>query len=216
MKEYGVIGLGNFGATVAIELTSLKCRVTAIDSDKEKVQSMPDGTHQVILANATERKFLEQLGVEKFECFVVSTGEDWHASILITMLLKELGARKIIVKAASADHASVLRKVGASQAIIPEKELARRLSHSLARPNMIDYLPLASEYHVAELVPPPEFIKKKLLELQLRSKYRVQVLAVKNTATGGHDFVPGGDYEVQSSDILIIVGKDEDIARLVP
>ncbi|HUV30834.1 MAG TPA: TrkA family potassium uptake protein [Acidobacteriota bacterium] len=214
MKQFAIIGLGNFGATVAAELTKLKCKVTAVDIDRGRVQGLPDRAHQAILADATDRAFLQQLGVSNYDCFVVSTGKDWHASVLITLHLKELGAARVIVKANSADHAKVLERVGATQAIIPEQQMARSLSHSLANPNLVDYLPLSGEYCVAELVPPAGFVGKQLLELQLRTKYHVQVIAVKDTRTAEYDFVPGGDYTIRATDVLIVLGRQADVEKL--
>jgi trk system potassium uptake protein TrkA len=164
MKEFAVIGLGNFGATVARELARLKCKVTAIDSNKALVQSLQGSVHMAIVANATEREFLENLEVDKFDAFVVSTGEDTDASILIALYLKELGAQKIIVKAKTEDHAKILLKVGASQAMIPEKQMATRIAHSLSETNLVDYLPLSEEYFVAEVPPPRKFIDKTLID----------------------------------------------------
>jgi trk system potassium uptake protein TrkA len=214
MKEFAVIGLGNFGATVARELARLKCKVTAIDSNKALVQSLQGSVHMAIVANATEREFLENLEVDKFDAFVVSTGEDTDASILIALYLKELGAQKIIVKAKTEDHAKILLKVGASQAMIPEKQMATRIAHSLSETNLVDYLPLSEEYFVAEVPPPRKFIDKTLIDLKIRSKYHIQVIAVKNVQTGALKFVPGADYQIQSSDILVVLGRGEDIEKL--
>jgi len=214
MKNFAIIGLGNFGATVARELSELDCRVTAIDSDKAKVQPLNDVAHLAILADATDRSFLENLEVESYDCFVVSTGKDSHAAILITLHLKELGAKKIIVKANSADHARILTKVGATEAVIPEKQMAKRLSHSLAQPNLIDSLPLTGGFYVAELAPPKDFVGKQLLEVQLRSRYHVQVIAVKGSAGGEVTFAPGGEYRFKQSDILVVLGKEDDIEKI--
>ncbi len=214
MKKFAVIGLGNFGSTVVRELAEMKCKVTAIDIDKAKVQALQDITEVALLADASDRKFLENLDVGDFDWFIVSTGEDSHASILITLYLKELGASNIIVKANSEDHSRILLKVGATEAVIPEKQMAAKISRSLAQPNLIDFLPLSGNYDLAELVPPSKFTGKSLMKLKLRSKYNIQVVAVKDTITGEFDFAPGGDYIIDDKDILIILGKAEDIEKM--
>jgi trk system potassium uptake protein TrkA len=214
MKQFAIIGLGNFGSTVARELAKAGFQVTAIDSEKSRVQLLQDYLHPVILANATDRKFLENLEVKNFDCIIVSTGADSHASILTTLLLKELGAQRIVVKANSADHAKILLKVGASEAIIPEQQMAVKLSRSLAQPNLVDYLPLAPDFYVAEIVPPAAFVGRKLMELQLRTKFKVQVIAVKDRQTDQFDFVPGGDYTVRASDLLVVLGQEVDINKI--
>lgn len=216
MREFVVIGLGNFGAKVARELTRLKCRVTAVDISEARVREIQDTIHIAMVADASERRLLEHLEVEKFDGFIVSTGVDSHASILITLHLKELNARQIIVKANSADHAKILIKVGADDAIIPEEQMASRLSHSLAQSNLLDYLPLSADHFVAELVPPDSFIGKSLKEISLRTHYNLQVVAAKHSRTGDYTFAPGGDYVIGEYDLLVILGKEEDIDKLRP
>lgn len=214
MKEFAVIGLGNFGATVARKLSELKYKVTAIDSDKGRMQALQDKVHLAILADATDREFLANLPIKNFDCFVVSTGENVNASQLITLYLNELGARKIIVKAKSEDYAKILRKLGAAEAVIPEREMAVRLAHSLSRPNLVDFLPLAEEYCVAEIVAPPKFVGKTLKQLKLRTKYKIQLVAAKDAASGLFKFAPDGEYVVQDSDMLFVLGREDDVEKL--
>ena len=214
MKEFAVIGLGNFGATVARELSKLKCNVSAIDGDKARVLELQDIVRQAIVADATEREFLKNLEVDKFDCIVVSTGENTDASVLIALHLKELGAQKVIVKAKSEDHAKILLKVGATQAIIPEKEMASKIAHSLAVSNLMDSLPLTGDYFVAEIPPPDKFVNKTLTELKIRAKYGVQVIAIKNADTGAFEFVPGATYRIKTSDVLVVLGQAKDIEKM--
>ena len=134
MSKFLVIGLGNFGSAVARELARLNCRVTAIDDDREKVQSLQDQNLIVgVFGNATDRKILESLEVDKADCVIISTGKDSHASILITMYVSELGAKRIVVKANTRDHAKILMQVGATQAIIPEQEMNFYLDQYVAK-----------------------------------------------------------------------------------
>jgi trk system potassium uptake protein TrkA len=213
MRSFAVIGLGNFGAAVAVELTDLKCRVTAVDQDRTKVEALPETIYQLIVGDARDKSFLENLGVTGFDSFVVSTGRDWYASILITLHLRELKAKRIVVKASSLEHARILEKVGADEAIIPEKQMANRLSHSLAHPNLIDHIPLTGDYLVAEVSAPNRFSNKKLKDLRLRSEHEVQVIAVKDGRRGTYEFAPGGEYTVKSSDTLVVLGRETDIAK---
>jgi len=214
MSEFCVIGLGNFGSTVARQLTEKGAKVTAVDIDKAKVQEAQAYVNLAILGSATDRNFLENLQVENFECFVVSTGEDSHASILVTLYLKELKARRIIVKANSHDHARILKKVGADESVIPEEEMARKLAHTIARPNVVDFLPLSDEYSIAEVLTPEKFVGKSIMKLKLRQKYHVDVIAIKNQQTGQFNFIPQAQYEIQESDILVVLGKQDDIEQI--
>jgi trk system potassium uptake protein TrkA len=211
VREFAIIGLGNFGATVAAELKALKCKVTGIDRDKAIVQEHRESLNTAVLADATDRRFLENLEVDKFECIVVSTGEDTDASILITLHLKELNAAKIIVKAKSADQARILQKVGADQALIPEQQMAQRVARSLASPNLIEFLPMTEEYSIAELEPPENFIGKSLAELEIRSKFHMQVIALRDKDSGNIHFAPGGNYRIRPNDVLLVLGRNEDI-----
>jgi len=214
MKEFAIIGLGNFGSTVARTLSEYDCHVTAIDADKTKVQALQKLVRQAIVADATEMEFLQNLEVDKFDGVVVSTGENTDIAVLIVLHLKELGAKKIIVKAKSDDHAKILLKVGASQAIIPEQQMATRIAHSLAEANVVDYLPLTGGNIVAEIPPPDQVVNKTLAELQFRKKYNIQVIAIKNITTGLLEFGPSGNHRVNLSDRLVVLGKREDIESL--
>ena len=214
MKEFCVIGLGNFGSTVARQLTEKGGKVTAIDIDKIKVQDAQQYVDLAIMGTATDRNFLENVHVNNFDCFIVSTGEDSHASILITLYLKELGAKKIIVKANTHDHSRILKKVGADDTVIPEEEMAVKLAHTIARPNVVDYLPLSDEYSIAEVLTPEKFVGKSIMKLKLRQKYHIDVIAIKNGDTGGFNFIPQAQYEINKADVLVVLGKQDDIEKL--
>jgi len=214
MNEFAVIGLGNFGAMVARKLYDLGCQITAIDSDRIKVQDMQDHCHQAIVADATDKRFLQNIEVGRFDGFIVSTGDVEHASILITLHLREMDAKRIIVKANSVDHSKILLAVGADEAIIPEEEIAVKLAKSLAQPNLLDFLPLSEEYSIAELAPPNHFIGKSLIDLGLRSKYHVEVIAIKDVLTGEFKFIPGGGFKITDTDILVVLGKENDIEKI--
>ena len=214
MKDFCVIGLGNFGAMVARQLAQKGGKVTAIDIDKAKVQTSQEYTNLSIMGDATERKFLENLQIDSFACFVVSTGEDSHASILICLYLKELGAKKIVVKANSRDHARILKKVGADEAVIPEEEMAVKVAHGLAQPNVLDYLPLGGAYSIAEIRTPARFQNKSIAELKLRQQYRIEVIAIKDSLNDEFNFIPEASYELKDNDILIVLGRQDDIEKL--
>ncbi len=214
MKHFTVIGLGNFGSTVAQELAKLDVKVTAVDSDREKVQKFGDQESLVaVIGDATNQEFLARLEPQLSETVVVSTGADHHASILITLYLKEMGVKNIIVKANSADHARILMKVGATQTPIPEKQMAIKLARALVQPNLIDFLPLSTEFVVAEIRPTDELIGKSLADSHIRTKHRVLIVAVRK----GSDkiiFAPGGTYQLEQSDVMVVIGNEKDITRL--
>lgn len=215
MKTFAVIGLGSFGAVVARELAELNCRVLAIDTSRDRVQQIStipsvDG----VVGDATSRDLLANLKMDTFEAVVVSTGEDSLASILITLHLKELEAHNIIVKARSGDHAKVLSRVGANQTIIPETQMALKLANSLARSNMVEFLPLTGDVVVAELTPPKPLVGKTLAEANIRAEYGVLVVAVRKQPNDELIFIPDGAYQVEQSDVLIVVGRQDAISGM--
>jgi trk system potassium uptake protein TrkA len=214
MKHFLIIGLGNFGMGVARTLYKESNDITAVDTSKTRIQTIQESSNQAILADATDRKILEQLNVDKFDAAVVSTGENEHAAILITLYLKELGCKSIVVKAENRDQGRILDAVGADRIIFPEEEMAGKLAHSLANPNFLDFIPLGEEYTVAEVAAPGQFHGKSILELKLRQKYKVELIAIKDVLTGDFNFMPPPDFVFKDTDVLICIGKLSDLEKI--
>lgn len=212
-KKFCVIGLGNFGFHVVSTLYEQGHEVTAIDTDKEKVQSVKDICSYAILGDAGNKEFLSAQGVNEMDAVVVSTGELSHLSTLITLYLKELKVRRILVKAISEDHGRILERVGASDVIYPEKDMARRIAHSLSTPNILEFIPLAEEYSISESAPPKHFIGKTLIDLDLRRKFNITVIAIKDVLSDQFIPAPPPSHMIKDSDILIVIGKTEDVEK---
>jgi trk system potassium uptake protein TrkA len=145
---------------------------------------------------------------------IVSFGEDLAASTLITLHLKEMKVKHIIVKAPNEDHKHVLEKVGATEVIIPEREMADKVAKSLISPNVLDYIPLSDEYTICEIVPPPSFMGKSIAELHLRSKYHIEVIAVREMLPERLTMVPRADFTIKDSDVLVVIGKEKDVQKI--
>ncbi len=214
MKRFAVIGLGNFGFHAAKALFEDGNEVVAIDIDKGRVQAIDPHCSEAIALDALDKKALTSLGLEQTDGVVVSTGTKISTSILICLCLEEIGVRKILAKALDDDHAKVLRKVGATDIIHPEKDSAIRVSRGLSRPNMLDFIPLADEFDLVQVGPPREFIGKSLKTLNLRVRYNVHVIAIKELVPENFLLVPPADFVIKDSDILIMLGKTEDIKRI--
>ncbi len=214
MKRFGVIGLGNFGFYIAKTLSEEKHEVVAIDTNQAKVQKVSEFVDMAVVGDATDIELLKRLGLAEAEAVIVSTGDEIQYSILITMFLKELGCNNVVAKATSEEHARVLEKVGADRVIIPEKEMAEKSAKSLATPNMIDFVPLSEDYIVAEISPGSEMLHRSLSEVQLRTRYNVQLLAIKEVIPDKLIFVPSPDYKFKDSDILLVLGRKEDVEKL--
>lgn len=212
--KFAVIGLGKFGRTLVQALAEDGHEVIAIDRDKERVQEVQSYTVQAIVADVTQKKVLEELGLEKMDAVIVSTGKDLGASVLITLYLKDLKVKKIIVKITSEDHGRIIEKIGATEIVFPEKDTAIRLAQALTAPNIMDFLPLSPDYAIIELAPPKEFVGKSLGELKLRSRFGINVLAVKQLIPEKLIINPNADFIIKDSDILYVLGKKDDLEKI--
>ncbi|RJX30581.1 MAG: TrkA family potassium uptake protein [Desulfarculus sp.] len=209
-----VIGLGQFGISLALELKALKHHVTALDLDPKAVAQVQDAVDQAVVADATDRATLEELGLNLVEAAVISLGHDLGASILVTLHLKEMGVGRIVAKAISPAHEKILKRVGAGEVVYPERDAAQRLARSLADPNLLDYLPIGEEFSVAELAPPAALVGKSLLELDLRNNFAVNVIAIRELVPERTHLVVRPEYVIKDSDVLVVTGRQEDLARL--
>jgi trk system potassium uptake protein TrkA len=209
-----VIGLGIFGMNLVKELCKSGVEVIAIDKSKEAVQKAKDCATKAIVADGTDQEVMDAIGLREDDVVVVSFGEDLAASTLITLHLKQMKVKNIIVKAPNEEHKLILEKVGATEVIIPEKEMADKIAKSLVSPNVLDYIPLADDYMICEIAPPSGFIGKTLAEIQLRSKYHVDVIAVRDMLTDKIHMVPAANFVVKDSEVLIVVGKEVDVDKI--
>jgi trk system potassium uptake protein TrkA len=188
--------------------------VVAIDKNKELVQQIKENCTKAVHADATSRDVMDSLGIHENDVVIISFGEDLAASTLTTLHLKEMKVKTIIVKAPNEDHKRVLEKVGATEVIIPEKEMADKVARSLISPNVLDYIPLSEDYTISEIVPPASFYGKSIGDLHLRAKFHVEVIAVKEMLPDRIRMVPRADFVIKDSDILVVIGKTEDIQKI--
>ena len=212
MGRYAVIGLGKFGATVVRSLHERGHEVIAIDRDRNRVQEVRDTSTQAIEANCTDQDTLRALGLQDADAVVVSLGEQMDASILVTLYLKELGLREIVVKAVSEDHGKILHLIGATEIVHPERDTARRVARGLGLRSIVEYLPLAADSSLVEVQVPAEFLGRTLAELEIRKRYQVLVVAIKRGE--GLVIATGGDERLLAGDILVLVGKDSDLDKV--
>ena len=214
MKRVVVIGLGIFGFNIAKDLYENGIEVIAVDKNKDVIQKIKDFSTKAVLADGTDKEVMEAIGIQQDDVVIISFGEDLAASTLITLHLKEMKVKRIIVKAPNEDHKHVLEKVGATEVIIPEREMADKVAKSLISPNVLDYIPLSDEYTICEIVPPPSFMGKSIAELHLRSKYHIEVIAVRETLPERLTMVPRADFVIKDSDVLVVIGKEGDIQKI--
>jgi trk system potassium uptake protein TrkA len=214
MKQFAVIGLGNFGHYLATRLYDKGHDVLAIDIDPARIQEIKDGVSQAVVADGTDRRAIEPLGIKEMDAAVVSVGSDLGASILTTLTLKDIGIKRVISKAITEPQGRILLKVGASEIIFPEKDSAVSLAERMDNPNIIDYLPFIEGYSIIELTPPEQFVGKALKDLNLINEYGVQVVAIKETVPENINLIPTGNFVLKESDIMILLGANDGLNRL--
>jgi trk system potassium uptake protein TrkA len=214
MKRVVVVGLGIFGFNIAKDLYENGIEVIAIDKDKDIIQRIRDYSTKAIPADGTDKEVIDSLGLQEDDIVIISFGEDLAASTLITLHLKELKVKHIIVKAPNEDHKRVLEKVGATEVIIPEREMADKVAKSLISPNVLDYIPLSEDYTISEIVPPASFMGKTIGDLHLRTKHHIEVIAVRETLPERLTMVPRAEFVIKDSDVLVVIGKEEDIQKI--
>ena len=209
-----VIGLGIFGLNIVRELYAGGFEVIAVDKSKDAVQRVRDCATKAIQADGTDKEIMEQIGIQEDDVVIISFGEDLAAATLTTLHLKQMKVRTIIVKAPNEEHKLILEKIGATEVMIPEKEIAHKVAKSLISPNVIDYLPLSDDYIISEMAPPNSFLGKSLAQLQLRSRYHIEVIAIRDMVSDKINMVPGADFVIKDGDVLVILGKEKDIQQI--
>lgn len=214
MGQFAVIGLGNFGFYLATHLYRKGHEVMAVDRDQDKVQQIKDDVTQAVVADATDRKALEALGIRGMDAAVVSIGSTLDASILVTLNLKEMGMERVLAKAISEPHGRILERLGVSEVLFPEKDTAINLAERLDNPYLLDFFPLVEGYNLMEMAPPKAFIGKALKDLDLINRYGVQVVAVKELVPDKLNIIPTGNFVLKDSDIMILLGPSDALEKL--
>jgi trk system potassium uptake protein TrkA len=203
-----------FGFHLAKTLHERGLEVLAIDNNREVVQRIKDDCARAVLADATDRETLESLNVQDSDFVVVGLGTRLDHSVLVTLHLKELGVKQIMVKALTEEQGRILSMLGATDVIFPEKDMALKLATSLSSMNLLDHLPIMEGYSIVELATPEKFSGKSLKDLQLRNTYGVQVIAIRELVPERITMSPTADFVVKPSDILVIMGSNEALAKI--
>lgn len=214
MQKFAVIGLGSFGINVAKTLYEQGNEVLAIDIEKEKIEEVKSFVTHAVSMDSADKENLKALGIQDMDVVIVSLGPQMESSILTVLYLYELRVKRIIAKALTEDHAKILESIGATEVIYPEKDMAIKVAHRLSSPNVLEYLPLTSGISIQEIAPPEKFIGKTLKELDLRNKYGIQVIAVKELIPENTILIPRADFVIKDSDILIIIGEEKKLAKI--
>ncbi|MGC4377948.1 TrkA family potassium uptake protein [Fictibacillus sp. Mic-4] len=210
-KQFAVIGLGRFGGSICREFSNMGYEVLAIDRDIERVNEFSNIVTQAVQANSTDEKALQALGIRNFNHVIVSIGDDIQSSILTTLLLKEMGVKKVWVKAQDDYHHKVLEKLGADRIIHPERDMAQRVAQLITSDKIIDFIELSNEYSIIEIPVSDKLIGKTLTELDVRARFGCNIVAIKRKE---EIFVSSiANVKLQNGDILVVIGRNEDLNR---
>lgn len=211
-KEFVVFGMGKFGLSVAKALADNGCQVMAVDSEQSKVEEIAESVTYAVCTDVTDAEAIHSLGIRNFDGAIVAIGENLEASVLVTIIAKEMGIAYVLAKAQSELQAKVLKKVGADKIIFPEKETGIRIAHNLVSGNFFDAIELSAKYSMMDLDLPNEWIGKTLRELNLRATKKINIIGIKRN--GEFEITPDPDAPLQQGDVLVIIGKNQTLSKL--
>ncbi|MFR7348940.1 potassium channel family protein [Peptoniphilus sp.] len=213
MKSYIVFGCGKFGSSAAKTLSELGNEVMVVDINLDSIEEIADYVTTAIQCDVMDENATSEMGLKNFDAAVVAIGTNFEAAIMSTVLAKEAGIEYIVAKATSNRQALILKKLGADKIIFPERDMGVRVAHNLSASNLMDFIQLSPDYSIAEFLCPVTWVGKNLKQLNVRSKYKVTVLAIER----GNDDIkidPYPDSLLQEGDVLVLLGKDEDIKEI--
>jgi trk system potassium uptake protein len=211
-KQFAVIGLGRFGGSICRSLSEQGMEVLAIDTDEEKINIYSSVVTHAVVADGADEAALRSLGIRNFDHVIVAIGDNIQASILTTLILDELGVKHITVKAQNDYHEKVLNKIGAHKVVHPERDMGVRIAHNIVSKNVLDYLELSKDYSIVELIVGDKMNNKTLVELNIRAKYGVNIMAIKRD--GVINVSPYATEKILKGDILIVIGAVLNINKL--
>ncbi len=209
MKQFAVIGIGNFGRYLATRLYEKGHDVLVIDKNAARIQEIKDVVSQAVVADATDPKTMEGFELEKMDGVIICIGTVLSNSILAALTMTELGVKNLYAKALSHSHGRILNRIGVTEVLFPEKDQAVSLAERLHNPNLLDYLPFIKGYSISKFTPPENYIGKSLRELDMINKFGVQVIAVEENPMGKMNIIPTGIYTLKAGDILVVLGPDD-------
>ena len=212
-KQYLVIGCGRFGSSVAKKMCQLGNEVMVIDKEEDSINNIAELVTHTAIVDVTEERDLKSIGLGNFDVVIVEISSDIRASIMATVMAKEMGVPKVVCKAKDELQAKVLYKIGADKVVFPERDMGIRLAYNLASENILDQINLDPEYSIMEIVTPQNWVGKTIIELNLRAKYDITVLAVKTQS--GLKVMPSPNYKMQEKNILIIIGNTDKISDII-
>jgi len=211
MKSILLIGLGRFGKHIAVKLHELQHEVMAIDKDEERVNEVLPYVTNAQIGDSMKEEFLRTLGVGNYDVCIVTIGNDFQGSLETTSLLKELGAKKVVARAARDIQAKFLLRNGADEIVYPEKQLASWTAIRYSSDHIFDYIELNDEYAIYEIEVPRNWVGKTIVEIDIRRKYNINIMAMKRNGKLEMSITP--DTRLEENVPLLVLGRHKDIQR---
>ncbi|GAA5422219.1 potassium channel family protein [Tetragenococcus halophilus] len=213
-QNYAIIGLGRFGGSICQTLVESGQEVLAIDKSEDRANAYMDIATHVVVGDAQDEMTLRSLGIRNFDQVIIAIGEDIQASILVTLMVKEMGVPNILAKANNGYHARVLEKIGADKVVHPERDMGIRIAHKMVSSNILDSIELSDEYSLAEIrVKNKKFFNKTLLEMDFRRRFGLTIVAVRRR-NGDVIASPPAEEVVRENDHLLVIGNVEEVDQL--
>lgn len=215
MKSFVVFGLCPFGKTVALTLDKSGKKVMVIDSDDAAVREVADDVSDAIVGDPLSEAVLRSAGVTSYECAVISYPGKINDAILLTATLKEMGMKRVVVRVSSELEAKVLAKVGADEVVFPERDMGEKLAHTLEKQDVLEYLRYSDDYSIIQEKVPSAWVGKNMVELNVRSKFGVNIIAVQEGNTGKMNITPSPERPFQANDLITLIGSNKNINKLI-
>ncbi|MDN5352200.1 MAG: trk/ktr system potassium uptake protein [Clostridiales bacterium] len=211
-KQFVVIGCGRFGQSVAVKLAEMGSEVMVVDENEEIIQNIANKVTYAVQANATDENAIKALGIRNFDVAIITIGSDIQSSILVTLMVKELGVKFIVAKAQNPYHAKVLYKIGANRVVFPEKEMGIKVAKSLLSGNVLDLIDLSPEYSILEISVKDAWVGKSLVEINMRRTYQISVIAIRRGDDMDINVEP--DRVLLKDDVLVVIGHNDDLKKI--
>ena len=214
MKSFCVIGLGKFGTALALRLAEEGNQVMIIDTDSDKVTALADMVTNAVIGDPTNEMVLRSAGVSDYECAVVCFTGNINQNVLVTIMLKELGVKKVVARASNEGHKKVLEHIGADTVVYPEKDMGEKLAFMLTEDNVTEFIEF-SGYKLVEMKVPDEWAGKNLIDLDIRRKHGINVIAVTRAGDNVADVSPAPTRQFSKGEKMSVIGADQDIDKLM-
>ena len=213
MGSFCVIGMGRFGKTLAVQLAQKGNTVSVVDRCEKSLSDIADLVDTPIIGDATSEKVLDSIGIANYDCVAVCFSKDINASILLTLMLKEMGVKKVIVRASNEQHKKVLEKIGADMVVFPENDMGEKTAYILSKKNVLEFIEFDNNHAIAEISLPASWVGKTVIEINVRQTYGVSIIAMRS-AKGEIGVTINPNIPFKSGDTLVVLGTHESLDRV--